>query len=229
MTAQDLTLLDNPVWHSLQTTHRALAMGTTTAQRYPADVLSFVGCDREASNPLENIQPWVNSEEPVFVVGDLPPLPSHWSVQARLDCAQMVCHQLHTVPPKEPAEIVRLTEEERPEMFTFINSIQPGYFLLNTPLLGSYYGIRNNGQLVAIAGERMRMTGLTEISAVCTHPDFTGKGLAQQLMIHVSNNIYAQGRVPFLHVLSTNERAIRLYEHLGFTTRREIPFWKIMR
>jgi len=95
--------------------------------------------------------------------------------------------------------------------------------------MGDYYGIRVNGELVAMTGERMRMNGLTEISAVVTHPDFTGRGYAQQLVAHTSNKNLAAGIVPFLHTGSSNERAIKIYELLGYTTRRIIDFTRIKR
>jgi len=95
--------------------------------------------------------------------------------------------------------------------------------------MGDYYGIYENGQLVSVTGERMRMPALTEISAVVTHPDFTGRKYAQQLIAFVSNKNLHAGNIPFLHVAETNERAIRIYEHLGFIKRRMINFTKIKR
>jgi predicted GNAT family acetyltransferase len=96
-------------------------------------------------------------------------------------------------------------------------------------MMGDYYGIRQNGELVAVTGERMRMEGLTEISAVVTHPDFTGRKYAQQLVAHVAIKNIEAGIIPFLHVAESNERAIGLYKRLGFTRRRIIDFWKIRR
>jgi predicted GNAT family acetyltransferase len=95
--------------------------------------------------------------------------------------------------------------------------------------MGDYYGIYQKGQLVSVAGERMRMHGLTEISAVVTHPNFTGRKYAQQLIAHVVNKNLAAGIIPFLHVASTNERALNIYQYLGFVKRRIIDFTKIKR
>jgi predicted GNAT family acetyltransferase len=94
--------------------------------------------------------------------------------------------------------------------------------------LGNYYGIWQDRRLVAIAGERMRLDGMVEISAVCTDPAHTGHGYAQQLIAHICNNNLDKGNILFLHVLTSNDRAIRLYEHLGFRKRREIVFWKLV-
>jgi len=114
-------------------------------------------------------------------------------------------------------------------MLALINLVQPGYFLPGTRLMGDYFGIWQNGELVAVTGERMRMHGLTEISAVVTHPDFTGRLYAQQLVAHVSKKNIDAGIVPFLHVAESNERAIAIYQRLGYTRRRNIDFWKIRR
>ncbi|PSL44187.1 FR47-like protein [Chitinophaga niastensis] len=228
MMQYNLALLDNPVWHALQTTHQKFAIGTPVIQRYPAHILPFIGYEKSAVNPLNDILPWITANEKVFIVGDLPALPVSWSVLANLDCAQMICPELPTAPVKNTMEILSLSQEDNEEMFALINLVQPGFFKRGTPLLGNYYGIKVQGKLIAMAGQRLGMQGFTEISAVCTHPDFTGKGFAQQLVLHLCKNIHAQGTIPILHVLNTNKRAVGLYELLGFTKRRDIPFWQII-
>jgi predicted GNAT family acetyltransferase len=112
-------------------------------------------------------------------------------------------------------------------MFTLINKVQPGYYEKDTHLLGNYFGIRQEGVLVAIAGERMRPEGLTEVSAICTDPAYTGRGYARQLTAHVCRRNLEQGLTPYLHVLQSNQRAIGIYESLGFKARRMISFWKL--
>ena len=124
-------------------------------------------------------------------------------------------------------EIIKLTEEHKKELFDLVYLVQPGYFKTKTFLLGSYYGIFNDGKLAAIAGERMKMNNFTEVSAIITHPDHTGKGYAKQLTSHVVNNIFDEGKIPFLHVLESNIGAVKLYEKLGFVTRRKMSFWNI--
>jgi predicted GNAT family acetyltransferase len=83
--------------------------------------------------------------------------------------------------------------------------------------------------LVAVAGERMKMNDYTEVSAIVTHPNYTGLGYAKQLIAHAVNNIFDQGKIPYLHVVDTNVGAIKLYEKLGFVTRRKMSFWNITR
>ncbi|HAO46114.1 MAG TPA: hypothetical protein DCQ97_04255 [Chitinophagaceae bacterium] len=103
----------------------------------------------------------------------------------------------------------------------------PGYYLPGTAVLGDYFGIFKDDQLVAMAGERLCMDGLTEISAVVTHPDYTGRKYAQQLVTYLNDKNLQQGFIPFLHTGSANERAIRVYELLGYTRRRIIPVTRI--
>ncbi|MCW3464534.1 GNAT family N-acetyltransferase [Chitinophaga nivalis] len=224
MTQHPLQLLDNPVWHALQTTHQHFALGTPACKRYPATVLPFMGYDPAAPQALNDMAPWMQPDEKVFIVGDLPPMPASWEVTNQLACLQMVCEHPISRPVKHPADMVLLSEADRPEMYALINLVQPGYFKTDTPSLGDYYGIRQDGKLVAMAGQRLRLTGCGEISAVCTHPDYTGKGLAQQLLQHLCYQLSAQGILPFLHVLASNTRAVGLYEWLGFVTRRDIFF-----
>lgn len=215
--------LDNPVWSALASTHRHFALGTDTAKRYPSDFLPFVAFDPNAIKPLETLKD-LRPNEDVCIIGDLPEIPSSWTVLKKLECDQMVCPDLIAVKADDTIELLKLGQEDEPEMFELINSIQPGFYKDHTANLGSYFGIRVKGKLVAMAGERIKMTGLSEVSAVCTHPDHTGKGFAAQLVSVVCKNMIAQGNIPFLHVLSSNSRAVQLYERLGFVKRRSILF-----
>ena len=126
------------------------------------------------------------------------------------------------------AENIVLLDNHREELFDIVNLVQPGYFRPRTALLGDYFGIFKNNSLVAVTGERMKMDGFTEVSAVVTHPDHLGKGYAKQLIAHTVNKIFGEDRFPYLHVAATNTAAIGLYEKLGFTTRRKISFWNLI-
>ena len=137
----------------------------------------------------------------------------------------MVCEKPVMLSFKNPEPITQLSAKDLPDMLNLINLVQPGFFFHDTPLLGDYFGIRINDQLVAITGERLRITNLTEVSAVVTHPLFTGKGFAQQLITHVMNKNSRDGSIPFLHFVAGNDRAQKIYELLGFERRRIIPFW----
>ena len=219
--------LDNPVWHSLTSTHSPYALGGDFVKRYPVDMLRILGCKTPLTADLEQIEPWVVPGENFFVVGELPALPKNWVLHSKLECVQMVCSKLNTLDTKNVADIEQLTEDHRSDMLELIGLVQPGYFFHNTPLLGNYFGIIKNNKLVAMAGERLKMTGFTEISAVVTHPDHTGQGYAQNLVAHVSKKNIEQNAVPFLHFVNNNVRARRVYELLGYTERKTINFWLI--
>jgi len=124
--------------------------------------------------------------------------------------------------------IVLQTEDQKDQLFKLVNMVQPGYFKNKTADLGNYYGIYKNDQLVAVTGERMKMDGYTELSAIVTHPEYTGKGYAKQLIVHASNKIFNESKIPYLHVADNNVNAIRLYEKLGFVIRKKISFWKLL-
>ncbi|MBC9909987.1 GNAT family N-acetyltransferase [Chitinophaga varians] len=227
METTDDQLLDNPVWSALTTVHAAKAQGASHAKRYRKEFLSFIACDHTAANPLEALQSWINEGESFYLVGELPPLPANWEVTFELPCAQMVLREMMELPVKTPVEISLLTVADRADMYDLVNRVQPGYYNLDTPSLGTYYGIREEGRLVAMGGERMRMTGFTELSAIVTDPAYTGRGYAQQLITRLCRQHAEEGITSMLHVSIANERAIRLYEHMGFVTRREIMFRKI--
>ena len=121
--------------------------------------------------------------------------------------------------------ITPLNQHFGKDLFQLVNLVQPGYFRPGTIELGAYYGIFKDGKLVAAAGERMKMNDYTEVSAIVTHPGYTGMGYAKQLIAYTVSQIQAQNKTAYLHVAETNTPAIHLYERLGFVTRRKISFW----
>jgi len=228
MTNDHFAKLDNPVWWALTGVQRSFADGGAGVKRYRRGILSFAAFDYTSPGSLIALDEWLEIGEVFFLIGTLPPLPSHWDLIVELPCVQMVLQQPVTNTLSETS-VATLTAADRNDLFELINKVQPGYYELGTHQLGNYYGIRQQGQLVAVAGERIRLEGLTEVSAVCTDPAYTGRGYAQQLTAHVCRVNIEQGITPFLHALTTNERAIGLYEYLGFKQRRVISFWKLMK
>lgn len=214
------SVLDNPAWHALNSKHKEFAIGTAQAKRYSPDIVSFIGFET-SPDPLD---PFMKAGESFFIIGDLPPLPAHWEMQHNLVCLQMVCEQPVALDKDAPV-IEELSDSQ--EMYELVTKVQPGYYLPGTHRMGNYFGIRQEGKLVAMAGERMRLDGLTELSAIVTLPEFTGRKYARHLITHLVNRNLAAGTIPFLHVSQSNERAIGLYEHLGFVTRRKISFYLI--
>jgi len=222
-------LLDNPVWNALQTVHKDFAIGTENIKRYPAGVLQIMGCANPFTANLQEIDPWLAPGEKIFMVGDLPPLPADWTNFIKIDCVQMVWPKPVNVPVKTPADILPIGESSRADLLELVNLANPGYFFENTYQLGSYFGTWQDGKLIAAAGERLKMNGLTEVSAVVTHPDYTGRGFAQQLVAHVAAKNFDEGNIPFLHFVTDNIRARKVYELVGFEERRIITFWGLMR
>ena len=124
--------------------------------------------------------------------------------------------------PVAHEDIIRLGDADAPEMLALAKLTEPGPFLARTHTMGRFIGVRIGGRLAAIAGERFRFPGYTEVSGVCTHPDFRGRGLARRLSAAIAAGIEARGERPFLHAWRTNHAAIALYESLGFELRSEV-------
>jgi ribosomal protein S18 acetylase RimI-like enzyme len=148
-------------------------------------------------------------------------VPEGWEITFRIEGVQLVDDGLDAAPDPEA---VRLGRADVPEILDLIARTQPGPFLPRTIEMGTYLGIRRDGALVAMAGERLHPPGWTEISAVCTDPAARGQGLATRLIGAVAHGIRQRGETPFLHTSAANTSAIRLYESLGFRLRRTTAF-----
>lgn len=219
--------LDNPVYHSLTETHENFAIRYNGACFYHPDYCPFGGY----TNPdtiSEGIDRYSALTANFYVVGEKPSYSKGQTLAKELACHQMVLHTPAAIEISE--EITRLvTTRHKNELFDLVNLIQPGYFREKTPELGNYFGIYKDDALIAVTGERMKMHSHTEVSAVVTHPEHTGKGYAKQLTAFTANQIFSEGKIPYLHVADTNAGAIALYEKLGFRTRRKISFWNFIR
>ncbi len=144
------------------------------------------------------------------------PIPPGTRAEVRTEGVQMVAEDLRPAPDME---VIALSAADAQEMVALAALTKPGPFLPRTHELGSYIGLRDRGRLVAMAGERFKVPGFTEVSAVCTHPDYRGRGYAGALTLIVASRIFARGETPFLHTFAANTSAIRLYEKLGFVLR----------
>jgi ribosomal protein S18 acetylase RimI-like enzyme len=227
MSATTYHKLNNPAWYSLAETHKDFAIGNDEIKRYQKDIAPFLAYLSDEEDAFIQPDQFVDINDSFFIIGDLPALPNNYTTESKLLCVQMICAA--AVKINTTAAIEELGKADDAQMTALINLVQPGYYKPGTRLMGDYFGIRVDGQLVSMTGERMRMKGFTEISAVVTHPEFTGRKYAQQLVGHTVNKNIDAGVIPFLHVAQTNERAIKIYEHLGFFQRRIIVFWKIKR
>ena len=221
-TAADEAALDNPVWAALTTSHRRFAEFVGGAGRYLADVAPLAAL-RDPRDPADwyDLRRLVGRGRDVVLPGD-DEIPLGWEVSQTIAGMQLVATDaLRTEPDPEA---VGLGAAGVPEMLDLVGRTQPGPFLPRTVELGTYLGIRRHGALVAMAGERVRPPGWTEVSAVCTDPAYRGRGLATRLVRAVAAGIRERGDVPFLHVSASNTNAIRLYESMGFVVRRDLLF-----
>lgn len=216
--------LDNPVWYSLSETHKGFAIDYGNTKFYNPDYCPFGGFI-VSENISDAIEQYSNLSNNFFIVGEKPQVSDAVKIAKELVCLQMIIRE--KIQLSVDIEIVKLTENHNEELCALVNLVQPGYFKTKTPLLGNYFGIFKENQLVAITGERMKMNNFTEVSAIITHPDHTGKGYAKQLITHVVNAIFEENKTPFLHVVESNIGAIKLYEKLGFVTRRKMSLWNI--
>ena len=220
-------VLDNPIWSSLVSRQRAFARGDGDGGvvRYPPDVAPFLGIARGADGVDARLAALVSPDETVYLLGARPPRPAGWRSSGPHSLAQMVCEA--PVPEVDGPAITPLTDAHRDDVLALTALVYPHYFRPRTMDLGRYFGIYDGGRLAAIIGERMATDEWQEISAVCTHPDFNGRGLARRLLAWLGNDILASGRVPFLHVSNENVRAKALYARNGYRTRVDIDFWSL--
>jgi GNAT superfamily N-acetyltransferase len=218
--------LDNPVWHSLSENHKDFALDYKGFKFYSPEVCAFGGCIMDPKNSERALDQYAALTDSFYVVGEQPEFSNKLVLNKNLVCLQMLLEIPIALEVVE--EIVELrSKQQKQELFNLVNLVQPGYFKERTVELGQYFGIYKNGDLVAVTGERMKMNNFTEVSAVVTHPDHTGKGYAMQLIKHTCEKIFKEDKLPYLHVAETNIAAIKLYEKLGFTTRRKISFWNL--
>ena len=214
--------LDRPVWASLTTCHAPLSEGDELARRFVPDVNLFAATVDDSPAALAALAKLVRSRETIFLA-QVPEIvvPSGFEVVKLTKGVQMVAaRRVSTEVTREDIRV--LTDEDAPEMLALARLTEPGPFLTRTHAMGTFRGIRIDGRLAAMAGERMRFPGYTEVSGVCTHPDFRGRGLARCLSAAVTARIEARGEQAFLHAWKSNHAAISLYEGLGFELRTEV-------
>jgi predicted GNAT family acetyltransferase len=211
-------VLDTPIWSALTTSHSALARGAGGALRYPAEVSPFAAVADDAPATLAALASLVLPGETIVLVRRDPiVLPDALTAVSRAQAVQLASTQ--ALAPSDDPRLERLGERDEPEMYDLAMLTRPGPFARRSMRLGRFWGIRQNGRLVAMAGERLAQGGWTELSGVCTHPEARGQGLARLLSTHVAAHIAAQGEQPYLHAYAGNAAAIGLYESLGFRTR----------
>lgn len=216
------SLLDNLFWHALVGPQAHFAAGRGDVRRFAAGFSPIVGFADPAHPQLDALLPFCESGEQFYCDGWSGSAPSGWQVDAEARMQKMIWRA--PMPAQDDApEAVRLTAEHLPQILELVSLTRPGPFGPRTIELGEYYGLIDaaSGRLTAMAGERCAAGQLREISGVCTHPDFQGRGLARRLMAKLIRRQMARGETPVLHVMSSNEGAIALYRRMGFDAHRE--------
>ena len=224
--------LDNPIWQALTTTHAGFAETCNAARKFPHEVSVLAGFPEPTPENYHSLAALLSPDERVGLFLQEPPAPpAPWTVVSTGPLLQMLCENRSFPSPAPPSngvrsnpEFIPLTQADVPEMLALTKLTKPGPFGARTHEMGDYFAIRSAGTLAAMAGERLRLPGYTEISAVCTHPDHLGHGYASALMGELMNRICSRGELPFLHVRTENVRAIQVYQRLGFTKRASLHY-----
>jgi len=212
--------LDRPVWTALTGRQAGFAAGDVRALRYRPEINVLAAAADDSADALAALAALVPPGGRIATVeGAKTAVPPGLAVVKRAMLVQMIAER---PAPADPLDYLDLGDADAPEMLALATLTEPGPFVEATHRLGEFIGVRIDGRLAAMAGERMRAPGLTEVSAVCTHPDWRGRGLAGKLMRVVMARIVARGETPFLHSYASNATAITLYEKLGFRVRREV-------
>ncbi|MEO8173480.1 MAG: GNAT family N-acetyltransferase [Sediminibacterium sp.] len=224
-----MQLLDNPAWHALNSVDSRFNMGDAIARYFPADIAPFAAL----SDWTEEMQAYFYEHAPVerswSVVRKEPvTLSPIWELRFSITLHQMACTKFS--PVTIPGIDVRsLNNTHVPDMLALTAVTKPGPFMERTIEFGNYTGVFENDKLVAITGERLHLDDHTEVSAVCTYPEHTGKGYGALLVSMAAEKIIQSGKTPFLHVVADNHRAIKMYERLGFRHRSDMQFYVFKR
>lgn len=239
-------LLDNPIWSSLSTRHLGLALGDERARRYPAEIGPLSGIPSQSAESYAALGDLVEPDG-VVVLFSLEEfsIPPGWTIVRSGSLYQMVRQTRGGLEPissgapffprlsaervgSQESTLRQLTAANSPAMVALAELTEPGPFRLRTMELGNFYGIFHGEQLMAMAGKRMHLPGLIEISGVCTHPEARGRSYARTLMSIVIEEIERAGETAFLHVMTENP-AIHVYEPLGFAIRKRFHFVALAR
>jgi predicted GNAT family acetyltransferase len=216
-----IDLLDHPIWSALTTRQQALAEGGALARRYPPAVAPFAAMADTSPQSFASLAALLSpSDLAVLFTPDPVTPPAEFKVMLAKTGEQMIGTPARS--PSSETEIVTLGANDVAAMMELTELTKPGPFSARTHELGTFLGIRIDGQLAAMAGERMKPGNYTEITAVCVHPSHRGRGYGQILLDAITRQISARGEIPFLHVFSDNASAIALYRRQGMEIRRRL-------
>lgn len=208
--------LDNPVWHALTGPHQTVAERRGDAARYPPECTPFAAVPDDPDPSAWDDLATLIGDGAAVLFREQVVVPDGWQEVWRMPTVQMV--DVDVVGTADPDAVV-LIRDDLSAMLGLVELTHPGPFRSRTIELGTYVGVRVNGELIAMAGQRMQLDGYVEISGVCTHPAHQGAGIGGRLVRDLVARIRSEGKVPMLHALADNVGAIRLYEALGFEVR----------
>ena len=218
-------ILDNPAWNAMKNGNKNLAITGDTTGYFPKEISPFVAIPEISAQNFHLLYNAITFDSYfIFIAPHDIEIPAGWETTAYLKCLQMVLDD-NAVADVDDDGLTLLTEQHIPQMLELTKLTNPGPFAERTIDFGHYRGIFDCDKLVAMAGQRLNPTPYAEISAVCTDPDYLGRGYAGKLLLNQARRIREAGEIPFLHVKSENERAIKVYEKLGFVTRKEMSFY----
>lgn len=222
-------LLNNPAFYALQSRDAHLGAGTENVKYFDEEVSPFAGFHEDYSkgfDELYNLLP--TGRNILYATRNEIKEPDGWQLIREIKGLQFVFAG-NSMETKYSLNLVPLENKHVEEMIALATLTRPGPFSKRTIDFGHYYGIFDNDKLVSMAGQRLHVFNFSEVSAVCTHPDYHGKGFAAILLQHQIEIICKSGQTPFLHVRDDNERAIALYERLGFKENGLMNFYFLKR
>ena len=225
---QKAAALANPVWEALATTQAHFNCGDERLRYFPEDVAPFAGLPNWDEADLQFLTRHLPAGRRFFLLQEKAvEIPDEFEVILQLPLYQMIA--TGAVMQVDGPGIRPLGREDVPRMVALTRMTRPGPFAENTIDFGNYVGIFEGEKLIAMGGERLRVPGYAEVSAICTDPDYRGRNLATGVLAHVAQGIIDRGEIPFLHTKTDNAAAIRVYEKIGFEYNREIFFAIIVR
>lgn len=212
------SVLDRPIWNALHSKHEHIAVGDRLARRYGPGISSLAGTADDEPETLGALAALARPDEPMilFHSGEVS-MPRGFHAAITIPAVQMTL-----VRPLEPVADQRIKPlgwADAEDMLALATAARPGPFTLKSQALGRFWGIRDGGRLVAMAGERFRQPGHTEVSGICVHPEWQGRGLGRLLTHFASHQVQDDGDQAYLHAAAANTNAIRLYESLGYRHR----------
>lgn len=214
-------VLDRPAWTALASAHAGFAEGSPLARRYPPSIVPFAAAADDTPKSLAALAALpAPSETMVLVEAGNIVAPPDLEMLTEAVLVQMLAER--PFERIEDPRIEKLGESDAADMLELATLTKPGPFTLRAQALGTFWGVRIDGRLVAMAGQRMRQPGFAELSGLCTHPDFQGKGFGKLMFKFVAGEISARDEAVYLHAYKTNTGAISLYQSLGFSVRQDM-------